>query len=220
MRSILYAVLIAFFLSGCSGVRLLGTHPMLDGSTKQFVEVTTSLEYGPAMRIIEGIRYDKSVDDDGIVTYVNPQLESRYSAGGTGIINSLVDSSIPVAISGVLAVKAAKALRPDRTVVTQTGGGASSISEGGAALAGAGASSDSNAKSRSDSNAKSLAGSSASTFQVQDQDQGQGQLQGQLQGQQQGQLQGQQQGQGQQQQQEPGDGGCQGNCDNGNGNED
>ena len=215
MRSILYTVLIAFFLSGCSGVRLLGTHPMLDGSTKQFVEVTTSLEYGPAMRIIEGIRYDKSVDDDGIVTYVNPQLESRYSAGGTGIINSLVDSSIPVAISGVFAVKAAKALRPDRTVVTQTGGGANSTSDGGAALAGAIAlGGDANAKSRSDSNAKSLAGSSASTFQVQDQDQGQ------LQGQQQGQLQGQQQGQGQQQQQEPGDGGCQGNCDNGNGNED
>ena len=204
MRIFIVGLVLLFSVAGCAGVKLIGIHTLRDGSIKEFVQVTTDLEYGPAMRVIEGIRYNKVTDKEGNTIFVNPQLESRYSSAGSGIINSLVDSSIPAAVTGVFALEAAKARRPNITTVTQDGGDATSTSAGGDAESSSQSNALSSSESSSQSNALSSSESSASTIQHQTQ----------------GQDQDQNQDQNQDQQIEGGEGGtsCRGNCSPGGNN--
>lgn len=133
LKGIFSMVVVALMLSGCAGVELLGTHSTLDGGVREYISITTDLEYGPAMRIVEGIKYDMTVNEDGTVTFTNPTIDSRYSAGGDGLLNSLVSQTLPVATGAGLGIAAARARRPSKTNVTTNvqQSGSIAVAEGG-----------------------------------------------------------------------------------------
>ncbi len=106
-------LLVSIFFAGCSGLTVLGTHKLLDGTTMEVIQMTSKGESGPKIKVLETHIYDPETETS--------VLESRYSASGQGIVDAIISTSIPAAISGGLGVAAARARRPNKTTVTQSG---------------------------------------------------------------------------------------------------
>ena len=181
----------AVFFMGCGGVMLLGTHERLDGTILEVIQAKSKKPIGPQLTVIETHVYDPEEDVS--------TLESRYSASGTGIVDTIVGGiagAIPAGVSGGLGIVAAGAIRPDTTSINMQGGDVSAAAVGGV---GGGAVSNSESESGSESVSNSESGSqsssnsnSESSARVKNDNTNQ-QQQGQIQGQKQGQIQGQKQ---------------------------
>ncbi len=118
-----FVVFLIFIFEGCSavdpGITHLGTYTFPDGSQKDWIGVRTGDSSANELTLLEGHRTAEGK------TY----LENSEKVGGPGtavrIGEALIYGPLTAGIIGGSNVGASAVRRPDRTNVTQSGGGAS-----------------------------------------------------------------------------------------------
>ena len=130
-RSALVSTLL--LLSGCvSGTKLLGTVVLKDGTTLEHVQVITEGQDGPKLVVIETYRYDPAKNAS--------TKDGSYQAAGSSLTADVLRGAASAAIVGRSLIGAAAVIRPDRTNVSQTGGGASVSNSGNSSASASGGS--------------------------------------------------------------------------------
>ena len=100
------------FIAGCAaGVRHLGSVMLMDGSTREYVQIGSEGQDGPVLVAIEGYHYDPSENTS--------TLTSQYQASGPSLISDVLRGAASSALIAGGMVGAAVAHRPDQTKVTQ-----------------------------------------------------------------------------------------------------
>lgn len=150
MKRSLFVIVGLLFTTGCSGLHVLGKHTLLDGTTMEVIQMTSKGESGPKIKVLETHIFNPATGKS--------RLESRYSASGQGIVDAIISTSMPAAISGQFGVMAARARRPNKTTITQSGGGASATGGEG------GSGGSSNSESSSSSEATGGAGGESESY--------------------------------------------------------